>query len=280
MSKLFGLIGQKLSHSVSPRIHELIFEILGISASYHLFEVEEYRLETAIEGLKAIGAVGVNITIPYKIKIMDYIDRLSSEAAEIGSVNCIIFNENGTVGNNTDYMGFGMLLKKYGIEPAGVNATILGNGGVSKTATRYLLDNNAKDITVVTRGSTQKNIQCKYQSSERVCFINYAQLKESSLGGLIINCTPCGMFPNIDDSPVDATVLSNFHTAIDMIYNPIETKFIRQARNAGLKTANGLYMLVSQAVAAQEIWNDVKLSQSETDIIFEKIRLFMASSEM
>lgn len=271
MNTLFGLLGQSLAHSISPVIHKMIFNQMSISAYYHLFEVEEQNLGDAVRGLMAIGSAGVNVTIPYKIRVIDYLDNLSTEAEAIGSVNCISFNKHGTVGYNTDYIGLGRMLEKYNIEVSGKNAAVLGNGGAAKTVVRYLIDHGVHNIIVVTRSTPNHDFFVMLEDFKNIKIINYSQLSKGVEGDFIINCTPCGMYPHINETPVASHAISNFDTAIDIIYNPTETMFLKQAREAGLMTLNGLYMLVSQAVAAQEIWNNIQFSRSNTDQIFQTI---------
>jgi shikimate dehydrogenase len=272
MNTLYGLIGQSLAHSISPVIHKIIFDRMDISACYHLLEVEEYMLEDTVKDLMSVGSIGVNVTIPYKIKIMKYMDELAPEAEAIGAVNCILFGKHGTIGYNTDYFGFGSMLERHNIEIAGKNATVMGTGGAARTVISYLLDHGIDNIIIVTRNIRNSDLLTKNQNYRRIKRIDYSHLSMIASGDLIINCTPCGMYPNIDESPVNIDTLSGFDTAIDIIYNPLETKFLRQARQAGLRAVNGLYMLVSQAVAAQEIWHDVRFRQSNIDEIYKKVK--------
>ncbi len=275
MSTLYGLLGQSLTHSISPEIHQAVFDKLGISAHYHLFEVELNKLQDAVKGFKAIGAAGINVTIPYKIEVMQYLDKLSPEAEAIGSVNCIAFVNNETVGYNTDYFGFGMLLERYGIKTEGMKATVLGYGGAAKTAISFLLDHGAESIVVAARNVSSNTLVVAEKDSDKVSLVDYNQLMLHTNRDLIINCTPCGMYPNIDEVPVSISILKNYNTAIDIIYNPLETLFLRHAKEAGLKTVNGLYMLVSQAVAAQEIWNGILLTQADVDQIYNLVAEYL-----
>ncbi|MHB1394474.1 MAG: shikimate dehydrogenase [Clostridia bacterium] len=275
MSTLYGLLGQSLKHSISPKIHQAVFDKFGMSAHYHLFEVELNKLKDAVKGLESIGAAGINVTIPYKVEVMQYIDRLSPEAEAIGSVNCIAFDNHETVGYNTDYFGFGMLLERYGIKTDGTKATVLGCGGASKTVISFLLDHGAESIVVATRNVSSNTFIVPKKDSDRVRLVDYNQLLLQTGRDLIINCTPCGMYPNVDEVPVAIDILKNYNTAVDIIYNPLETMFLRHAKEAGLKTVNGLYMLVSQAVAAQEIWNGILLSQSDVEQIYKLVAEYM-----
>lgn len=267
MKNTYGLIGEKLGHSFSPQIHGEIFKKLGIEGEYKLFELRENELEAAVEEYKKQSIRGLNVTVPYKIKIMPYLDVISAEAEKIGAVNTISLAEGVLTGYNTDYNGFGMSLKRSRVEVKDKSAVILGTGGVSKAVVQYLADNKAKDITYVSRNPADGADKSRYP----VRTIGYNELADKK-GDIIINCTPCGMYPKVDASPVSRDVLKGFGTAVDLIYNPEETVFLRQAKDSGLKTVNGLYMLVGQAVAAQEIWNGTRLSEIQVDDIYDNIR--------
>ena len=268
MSVLFGLLGEKLSHSISPAIHSLIFKELNIDGCYHLFEVEKENLRVAVGGLGALGAKGVNVTIPYKVPIMEYIDELSPEAQKIGSINTICFNGKKTIGYNTDYYGFGMALDKYEISITGKKAVILGYGGAAKGVAAYLIDNGVKDIIVASRDIEGLN---NIGIVKDLNLIKYNEIINLNDCDIIINCTPCGMYPEISSSPLQREVIEKFSIAFDLIYNPKETLFLKHAKNAGLKAVNGLYMLVGQAVASEKLWNGVEISRETIDKIYEQI---------
>lgn len=258
MKHVYGLIGEKLGHSFSPQIHGEIFKKLGISGEYKLFELKEEELKPAVMEFKKQGIKGLNVTVPYKIKIMDCLDVISTEAEKIGAVNTISLNNGKLKGYNTDYNGFGMSLARSRIELNGKSAVILGTGGASKAVAHYLIDNGAKSITYVSRSP----------GAGTIGYNEAASLK----GDMIINCTPCGMYPRIDMSPIPYGIFKGFGTAVDLIYNPEETVFLKQAKENGLQTVNGLYMLVGQAVAAQEIWNGIRFSETQVDEIYQSIK--------
>ncbi|HYE81236.1 MAG TPA: shikimate dehydrogenase [Clostridia bacterium] len=261
MKNVYGLIGERLGHSFSPYIHGEIFKKLGMEGEYRLFELKEQELESAVMEYRLQGIRGLNVTVPYKVKIMAYLDVLSAEAEKIGAVNTIALADGILTGYNTDYYGFGMSLARSRVEVKGKSAVILGTGGASKAVVHYLMDNGAKSATYVSRnpGPGAKG---------------YDEL-ESLKGDMIINCTPCGMYPKMDVSPVPYGVFRGFETAVDLIYNPEKTMFLKQAEENGLKAVNGLYMLVGQAVAAQEIWNSVKLSEAQVDDIYQCIKALL-----
>lgn len=268
MSKLYGLIGEKLSHSLSSEIHSLILERLNMQGLYNLFEIKRENLYSALVGLKALDAKGVNVTIPYKIDVMEYMDELSEEAEKIGAVNTISFSNNILTGYNTDYFGFGESLKKADIDVKNKRVVILGTGGASKAVVQYLLDNNSGDIIHVSR-----NPEKSLKNTNAMKVITYAELKNLKAFDIIINCTPIGMYPKTYNSPAGKEILAHFSSAVDLIYNPEETIFIKEAAALGLKTINGLYMLVAQAAAAQEIWHETSISKEIVDEIYKKIEL-------
>lgn len=268
MSNFYGLIGEKLGHSFSPQIHSRILNELDLKGAYNLFEVKKDNLMTAIQGLKVLGAKGVNVTIPYKIDTMKYLDDLSDEAKKIGAINTIAFNNDKLIGYNTDYHGFGSALKKSEIHIVNKKALILGTGGVSKAVVQYLVDNGISDVIYASRNPKKAE-----ENTKNFKVLSYDDIDKLKDMDIVINCTPSGMYPKVEDSPIKKSVLNNFSTAVDLIYNPVETLFLRQAEELGLRTANGLYMLVAQAVAAQEIWQRIKIGEDVVDKIYEEIKV-------
>ncbi|TCO73816.1 shikimate dehydrogenase [Marinisporobacter balticus] len=263
---IYGLIGEKLSHSFSPIIHKMIFEELRMEGHYHLFELKKQYLRDGLYGLKALSAKGVNVTIPYKMELMKYLDHISDEARQIGAINTICFKDNQTIGYNTDYYGFGMMLEKNQVDLQGKKAVILGTGGASKAVLQYLIDHEIEQVTFVSRDIEKtKKIYIAFEC------ISYDQVKDLRGYDLMINCTPVGMYPNIKHAPVSKETVKKFKTIIDLIYNPKETLFLEYAKEEGLKSINGLYMLVGQAIKAQELWNDIKIDRYICDRIYEKI---------
>ena len=254
MKHLYGLLGEKLSHSLSPQIHDFIFRQLDIDGAYLLFPVQAEELCGAVTGLKILGAAGVNVTIPYKTAVMPLLDEIAPEAKKIGAVNTIVFRNKHTKGYNTDYQGFGLLLESCGIDVAGKTAVILGTGGSARMVACYLRDKEAADIHQVTRGTGE--------CCADIPLMSYSELACANGADILINCTPVGMFPQVDVSPVARETLVRFGTVVDLIYNPYETKLLREARELGLKTCNGLPMLVGQAVFAQELWQERKIELS------------------
>lgn len=235
----FGLVGRNISYSFSKKYFEQKFQkLLLINHSYEIFDTENLdhiKDLFATENLK-----GLNVTIPYKEQIIPFIDELSEEAQEIGAINCISIENGKTKGYNTDAFGFEKTLLLHQKEFQ-KTAIILGNGGAAKAVQFVLKKNNIPYMTV-----------------SRTTEVNYENLTEDLVKEnlIIIQCTPVGTFPNVEDCvtfPFEA--ITEKHLIIDLIYNPEYSKFIKKAAEKGAKTANGLYMLEQQAEKAWEIWN-------------------------
>ena len=261
----YGLIGEKLSHSISPKIHNMIFETLNVNDSYRLFEIPKENIENLREALKTLTIRGVNVTIPYKEKVIEYLDEISKEAKNIGAVNTI-FNKSGKlIGYNTDYYGFKYMLEDKNINVTGKKVTVLGTGGASKAVITYLLDSDVSEILLVSR--KKKDL---YKNEKKIKVIEYKDLK-GVLGDIIINTTPVGMYPKMQDSPVTLEIIKNYDVLVDLIYNPLETEFIKLGKENNKITCSGLMMLVGQAVKAEEIWQHKTIDKKVIINIYNKL---------
>ncbi len=237
--KKFGLIGKNISYSFSKKYFEEKFRKLLLKN--HSYEL--YHLDSILD-LKDLlhknSFSGLNVTIPYKTEVIEFLDELSDEAEKIGAVNCIDFKNGKRKGYNTDAFGFEKTLLLHKKEQH-QSALILGDGGAAK-AVKYILEKHSIPYKVVARKNE----------------LNFENLsgKDVSENLLIIQTTPVGTFPNIEDVlPFPFEALTQHHLIIDLIYNPAYTKFIQLAAEKNAKTANGYYMLEQQAEKAWEIWN-------------------------
>ena len=269
----FGLLGEKLGYSLSPQIHQHLFELLQIKNTYDLLEIKHVDLSNCAQLLKE-QYNGINVTIPYKLEIMQFLDVISPEAEKIGAVNTIHFEKNRVTGYNTDYFGFGRSLLYRNISISGKKTVVLGTGGASRAVIQYLRDHNAESITVVSRCprqcDTNKNIN-EFLQGNNVELINYQELSRRDGGYLLVNCTPVGMDLYKENSPVTAEVAGNYEVLVDLIYNPAETLFLKYWRQQNRIVENGLYMLVAQAVAAEEIWLGRTISEQVITMIAKKM---------
>lgn len=238
-SNKLGLIGKNISYSFSKKYFEDKFKKKKLTDfSYEIFDLQE--INEVEELLLKPNLLGFNVTIPYKEKVIDYLDELSDEAQKIGAVNCVLIEDGKKTGYNTDAFGFEKTLVAHK-KPYHESALVLGNGGAAK-AVQYVLDKH----------------QIPYQTISRKSEINFDNLNSETVSKnkLIIQCTPVGTFPNTEDClsfPFEA--LTNQHLVIDLIYNPEYSKFILNASQNGAKTVNGYYMLEQQAEKAWEIWS-------------------------
>ncbi len=256
-----GLLGAKLGHSLSPEIHQLIFEQLGIQGTYDLIEVPAEKLVAKVTELQA-DYTGLNVTIPHKVGVMPLMEELSPEAKKIGAVNTIHFQQGHRSGYNTDYFGFGRLLAQQQIALAERRVLVLGTGGASRAVTQYLLDQGVAVLYQATRSLATAPADIQKAAAaprSRRKLLTYEELKDLAVLDLLVNCTPVGMYPKTGVSPVPETVVRQCEAVIDIIYNPAETELLRLARQDHKKAANGMFMLVAQAVASEEIWLGRKL---------------------
>ncbi|NLK95066.1 MAG: shikimate dehydrogenase [Clostridiales bacterium] len=264
--EFYGLVGEKLSHSLSPKIHEKVFELLNIKGGYKLFEIEKNNISKLGDAIKLLKIKGVNVTIPYKQTVIKELDYISDEAKAIGAVNTIKLKDNKLYGYNTDYFGFGHLLKSNNIDVINKIAVVLGNGGASKAVCTYLLDNKVKDLYLVTRNKENAS-----NIDNRIKLIDYNELQNIK-GDIIINTTPVGMFPKVGFSPVNEEIIKEFNVLVDIIYNPEETEFLKLGKKFGKITCGGLMMLVGQGIKSQEIWQDISIDNKVIDSIFNELK--------
>lgn len=260
--EFYGLVGEKLTHSLSPQIHKGVFELLDIDGAYKLFEIPKDKIDKLGESLKLLNIRGVNVTIPYKETVMNQLDYISPEAKKIGAVNTIYLKEGKLHGYNSDYYGFGMMLKNKGIVVKNKIVVVLGNGGAAKAINTYLLDEEVKTLYLVSRNKKSSN-----GIDNRIKLIDYEELK-SIKGDIIVNTTPVGMYPNMGISPVTSEIIANYNVLVDIIYNPGMTEFLKIGRDLEKVVCGGLYMLVGQGIKSQEIWQGLDIDSEIVDKIY------------
>ena len=247
-----ALIGEKLGHSFSKEIHEGLRRY-----EYELIELAPSELGPF---LKCKDFDGLNVTIPYKEAVIPYLDEVSYEASEAGAVNTIVNRSGRLIGYNTDIGGMTKLIEKSAVSLEGKTVLIAGTGGTSKTAS-YVAENlRAAEIMRVSR-------------SEREGAISYEKAyADYSHAEIIINTTPCGMYPNTDAVPLDIGKFPRAELVIDAIYNPLKTKLVRDAKRMGIKASGGLYMLVAQALLSAELFSDEAIPAELYDMMYEEIK--------
>ncbi len=244
-----GLLGRTLGHSYSPQIHQK----LG-SYSYSLFEKEPQELE---HFLRHGDFKGLNVTIPYKKEVIPYLDALSPTAKKLGAVNTVLRQPDGKlIGHNTDYFGFQTMLKASGIPVAGKKVLVCGSGGASNTAQAVLREAGAK-VVVLSRSGPD----------------NYQNLSKHWDAALIVNTTPLGMYPNVEEAAIEnLDQFPKLEGVLDVIYNPARTKLLLEAEKRGLPAVNGLLMLVAQAKESAEWFTGAPIDDGCIGTIYQELR--------
>ena len=251
--KNYALIGEHLGHSHSPQVHTAIFEAMNVEGNYTKIECSKDELKGLIDDLRNGKYFGFNVTIPYKLEIMKYLDEIDPKAKEIGAVNTVAIKNGKVIGYNTDYYGFKEELIYFGVECQNKNAYILGTGGASLAVSHSLKDLGA-NVTFVSRNPKNSNT------------ISYEELEKRDID-VLVNATPVGMFPNVDESPVNEKIAKKAKYVLDLIFNPEITKILSYANSK----MNGFYMLVGQAIKSEEIWQDKKCRQ-DIEVIIKRVK--------
>ena len=260
-----GLIGFPLSHSLSPKIHTAALYSCRLEGAYSLFPVHpdnKQGLKDLLSRVSSGEIHGLIVTIPHKQNVIPFMDELTPTAKTIGAVNIIYMKENKLIGDNTDAAGFLSDLKKFiateSLSHGDLNALVLGAGGSARSVV-YALCNDGWNVTVAARRPEQAQQLASHFEGVTVSELNLQTFQLSNLQ-LIVNTTPLGMSPNIDESPLpENTSLSRRSMIYDLVYNPRETKLVKDARAQGIKATTGLGMLIEQAMLGFELWTGIKL---------------------
>lgn len=247
----YGLIGEHLPHSFSPEIHKRIGD--------YKYEIKELKPEELGEFLESRNFKGINVTIPYKQAVIPYLDEIDDAAKEIGAVNTVVNRGGKLFGYNTDFGGLKALFERTGISVSGKKAIIFGNGGTSKTAEAVLKNLGAKTV-----------LKTDLVSSERVITNEEAVLKHSD-AKILVNTTPCGMFPKLSGMAADPADFPELEGVIDVVYNPLKTDFVQRAQSLGIPAKGGLYMLVMQAILAAEHFFEKPIPKEKAESIYQEL---------
>lgn len=251
----YGCIGEKLGHSFSREIHERLAD--------YTYELKELTPSELVSFMEKKEFSAINVTIPYKQDVIPYLYEISPQAKAIGAVNTIVNRGGKLYGYNTDFFGMRALIQRAGIEVQGKKVLILGSGGTSRTARAVAKDLNAREILVVSRtgkeGITYEEARQNHHDAE-----------------ILINTTPCGMYPNIRTVPLDIADYPKLEGVVDAVYNPLRTELVLQAEARGIPAVCGLYMLVAQAAFAVEFFLDTTVPAEKIEAVF---RSLMAAKE-
>jgi shikimate dehydrogenase len=257
-TRVCAIIGDPVQHSLSPVIHNAAFNELGLNLVYVAFNVGVTELKDAILGAKTLGIHGLNITMPHKHSVMNYLDKINMTAKNIGAVNTIL-NKNGIlIGYNTDGAGAMLALKENGICTEEKKLVLLGAGGAAK-AIAYQAAQEVEELVILNRTVEKAKQLAKILHSFNAKVIgkmlsNNVLYKELTTANILVNATSVGMYPDNNNSPVPSDLLTSDLCVMDIIYNPLNTKLLNDAKYAGAKTITGVDMLIYQGAVAFEIW--------------------------
>lgn len=257
-TRLLGIIGDPIEHTKSPQMHRRFAELSGYDCVYTAFHVTKENLGDAIRGVRSLGIQGINVTAPHKFEVMQYLDEISPQAERFGSVNTVVNRDGRLIGYNTDALGFYQSLLRAGITIKDKDVLIFGAGGATQPVVVLFAEEGARSITVINRTQARAERLKSYVLD----IAGYTIETEHSLDryDVVINTTSAGMEPQLGVLPCDdIDFIDNKTAAVDMIYNPWETEFLKQAKIRGAKTLNGLGMLIYQGIIAFELFSGTKL---------------------
>jgi len=260
-TKICALIGDPVEHTMSPAMHNAAYRKLGLDYIYIPFRVKPEQLVPAVDGLRALNVSGFNVTIPHKVSIIPMLDGLDPLAEKIGAVNTVVNNDGELRGYNTDADGFIRALLERGVEPGGKNIVVLGAGGASRAITYNLAERGAH-LTILNRQleldwaeDIAELIKEDFGRAVRVLELRDEYLAEAlERADILVNATSVGMSPAGDESPVPAGLLKDSLIVFDIVYNPMTTRLLREAKAAGARTIGGIDMLAWQGALAFEKW--------------------------
>lgn len=255
---LYGVIGDPIKQSKSPIMMNRAFRETGINGVYAAFHITDEKLGHFIDGVRAMGIRGVNVTIPHKLRVMELLDEIDDDARVIGAVNTIVNHNGRLTGYNTDGIGYVRSLKEEAVSQLeGKRIVVIGAGGAARGIVYALLKEKPETITMANRTleRAEELVASIEADSLRLRASSIEQLEEQcGNADIVINTTSVGMFPNVDQSPIPGEWLKPGAVASDLIYNPLKTKFLRQAEARGCIAHGGLGMFIYQGAYAFEYW--------------------------
>jgi shikimate dehydrogenase len=246
-----GVLGWPLEHTLSPAIHNAAFRRLGMDCVYYAWPVAPEDLADAIRGIRALGALGANVTMPHKQAVVEHLDDISGDAQELGAVNTIQLYGSKLIGHNTDVAGFREFLEgDAGVKLDGRRALVLGAGGAARAVVKALAEAGATSITVAARNEEKGAEAAKFAAAGDVIEWSLA-VTASADADVVVNATPLG---SDGENPLPGAPFHSGQVVVDLLYRPPTTALLRSARSAGAQTWGGLGMLVHQAAASFRIW--------------------------
>lgn len=277
-TRLCGLIGNPVEHTMSPVIHNALAKGQGHNLVYVPFHVEREQLEAAVKGAYGLNILGMNVTVPYKSEVRAFLKDIDELAEKIGAVNTLVRINGGYKGYNTDILGLYRAMCSEKIKLEGEKVILLGAGGASRAVAFLCGEKKAEKVYLLNRSLDKAELLADEVNSAfgRECIIpmaidSYEKLPDEKF--LAIQGTSVGLYPDVDKAVIeDEEFYRRIHTAYDLIYKPAETKFMRLVREAGGQACNGLKMLLYQGIIAYELWNQVEIPEESAQEIYELLK--------
>jgi shikimate dehydrogenase len=260
-TKVCAIIGDPVEHSLSPVMHNAAFKELGLNIVYVAFKVTGNGLEAAVSGARSLGLLGLNVTMPHKSAVITYLDETDSAAKAIGAVNTILNERGKLTGYNTDGKGAMIALQENGVDPEEKRMLLLGAGGAAK-AIAFQAAQEAEELVIVNRTPEKAKqlaelINKQFGTKVKGTTLSAEVLKEElETTDILVNATSVGMNPDVDATPVPAELLHSNLCVMDIVYNPLETKLMKDAKSVDARVVSGLEMLLYQGAVAFEIWTN------------------------
>lgn len=277
-TRVCGLLGNPVEHTLSPMIHNTLAKILGHDMVYVPFLVEPGRVAEAVTGSLALNLLGLNVTVPYKSEVIASLQEMDDLAGNIGAVNTLVRTEGGYKGYNTDMEGLYRAMTDEGISMEGEQIIVLGAGGAARAVAYLCAVKGADRVYMLNRtlGKAQTVAGEVNRTMERDVIVpmameEYNKLPEGKF--LAIQGTSVGLAPHVEEVVIaDEAFYEKIHTGFDLIYSPWETRFMKMTKAHGGRAYNGLKMLLYQGIIAYELWNRVSVSKEDAQVVYEKLK--------
>lgn len=284
-TRVCGLIGNPVGHSISPVIHNTLADLMGIDLVYTTFKVEDDQVEAAVKGAYALDILGMNVTVPHKQAVMGYLKEIDPLAEAIGAVNTLARVDGGYKGYNTDILGLARELEEENVCIKDNPVLIIGAGGAARAIAFLCASRGASSVTVINRTVEKaQNIAGAvngYYGIDLVKAVSIDQALDLKGDGYVaIQTTSVGLYPDVDNVLIkDENFYRKVGAGVDIIYNPYTTRFMKILGEQGKPAYNGLKMLLYQGVAAFEIWNNCSVSKDMADRVYESMKEAMGINE-
>ncbi|MCM1542603.1 MAG: shikimate dehydrogenase [Blautia sp.] len=285
-TRVCGLMGNPVEHTMSPVIHNTLSERLGKNLAYVPFHVPAGHVKEAVEGAFALNLLGMNVTVPYKSEVIPFLKEIDPLAEQIGAVNTLVRMEDGYKGYNTDMPGLYRAMCEDGVEIAGEKVLILGAGGVARAVAMLLARKGAAKIRILNRSLDRARAVAEEVNGiagkdlvKAMPLADYHKLPAEEKY-LAIQATNVGMFPNVEDVIIeDEAFYGQIHTGYDLIFNPSETRFMQKVKSSGGRAFGGMKMLLYQGVIAYELWTGAQVGQELAAEIYDRLKEAMKNKD-